>query len=98
MKHKFFAIMRGFHVYKGPDDPYRSDNPRVVAGMVNRSIITLPTLKEIDDRSKSGGGVLIKTLVFIQSVWFLIQCFVRATTASEFNSQTRAMQILKLEI
>jgi hypothetical protein len=100
MRHKFFAMMGGFHVYKGPDDPYRPDNPRVVAGMAHRGTITLPTLEEIDDRSKSGGGggALTKTLISIQSFWFLVQCFVRATTESEFNSQTQSMRISKLEI
>lgn len=93
--------MGGFHIYSsGPKRPLRPSYLEEVIGMVERGSIELPSLEEIDEKSKSrgGGGLLIKAVVLLQASWFLVQCLARTITPSEFNSQTQTMRISRLEI
>jgi hypothetical protein len=73
------------------------DRERVFA-LLRHKEIRVPPIEEIDDKSncQSGGGLLSRVLTLMQVIWFLVQCFVRATTQSQFNSQS--LHISKLEI
>jgi hypothetical protein len=92
-------MMGGFYIDNGPDLPsWPMDRERVFE-LVQLQQIRVPPIEEIDDKSKSqNGGVLSRALTLMQVAWFLVQCFVRATTQSQFNSQSQSLHISKLEI
>ena len=72
--HGFFIIMGGFHYFSdtGMHHPLTWQN---VGDLLKNNQITLPTEAEIRDRSKSDS--LAKTLVLIQTLWFVMQCIAR---------------------
>ena len=87
MMHGFFIVMGGFHLFK--DGSEESDSQRksqedddplhpLLANDLTRDDIsfTMPTLAEIEDRGKSDW--LAKSLVLLQTSWFVVQCIARA--------------------
>ena len=92
--HGFFIIMGGFHLFKRgskrtSDKPisYKEDTPlRPLAAIdlygdnttldIDFSSFTVPTEEEIKDRGKSDW--LAKSLVLVQTSWFVMQCIARA--------------------
>jgi hypothetical protein len=81
-KHAFFMIMGGFHYFEGSDkagDLYEPKHPLTcenVLSMLRRKTLSLPTEEEIQDRSKSDW--LAKTIVLLQTLWFVTQCIARS--------------------
>ena len=87
--HGFFMVMGGFHLFKRVseeqsdsqnisqenDDPL---HPLPVEDLVRDDIYTfvMPTEEEIKDRGKSDW--LAKSLVLLQTSWFVMQCIARA--------------------
>jgi hypothetical protein len=75
-------IMGGFHYFEGSDkagDPYHAVHPLTdenVLSMLRNKTLTLPTKEEIQDRSKSDW--LAKTIVLLQTLWFVAQCVARS--------------------
>ena len=92
--HGFFIIMGGFHLFKRgskrtSDKPisHKEDTPlHPLAAIdlygdnttldIDFSSFTVPTEEEIKDRGKSDW--LAKTLVLLQTSWFVMQCIARA--------------------
>ena len=86
--HGFFIIMGGFHLFKrsseeksgtqsiSQEDDY-SLHPLLVEDLVHDDIytFTMPTEAEIKDRGKSDW--LAKSVVLLQTSWFVIQCIAR---------------------
>lgn len=81
--HGFFVLMGGFRYYSSSDDEgdleddietYPLDMEDVTAMLRNKTL-KLPSLDEIRDRSK--GDRAAKTLVFFQTLWFMVQCLTR---------------------
>jgi hypothetical protein len=79
--HGFFMIMGGFHSFTGsakgeasyePKHPIRWDD---VIPLLENETIDLPTEREIQDKSTSDW--LAKTVVLIQTIWFITQCIAR---------------------
>ena len=66
--------MGGFHYFSDTGENYPLTWWDVVNLFKNKQI-TLPTKAEIQDRSKSDS--LAKTLVLIQTLWFVMQCIAR---------------------
>ena len=90
MTHGFFIIMGGFHLFahnskrKRKDDrciSQEDDKPLHPLGLSDLSqcddyeSFTMPTKAEIEDKGKSDW--LAKSLVLLQTSWFVIQCIAR---------------------
>ena len=86
--HGFFIIMGGFHLFKhsseeesGTQSISQEDDyplhPLLVEDLVHDDIytFTMPTEAEIKDRGKSDW--LAKSLVLLQTSWFVMQCIAR---------------------
>ena len=89
MMHGFFIIMGGFHLFErsseeksGTQSISQEDDyplhPLLVDDLVCDDIytFTMPTEVEIKDKSKSDG--LAKSLILVQTSWFVMQCIARA--------------------
>jgi hypothetical protein len=72
--HGFFMIMGGFHYFPGTEENYPL-TWEDVGELLEKHEITLPTEAEIQDKSKSDW--IAKTLVLIQTLWFVMQCIAR---------------------
>jgi hypothetical protein len=72
--HGFFIIMGGFHYFSDTGVHYPL-TPDDVGYLLEKGQITLPTKAEIQDKSKSDW--FAKTLVLIQTLWFVMQCIAR---------------------
>ena len=86
--HGFFVIMGGFHLFE-PSSENRSDaqrmsqeddkplHPLLPSDLTHDNIysFTMPTRAEIRDRGKSDW--LAKSLVLLQTSWFVMQCIAR---------------------
>src|SRR5277367_4368063 len=74
-------IMGGFHYFQGSDkarDQYTAVHPlryNDVIPMLDNKTLSLPTKQELENQSKSDG--LAKTLVLLQTLWFVAQCIAR---------------------
>jgi hypothetical protein len=74
-------IMGGFHYFQGSDregDQYNAVHPLTyedVISMLDNKTLLLPTEQELQNQSKSDG--LAKTLVLLQTLWFVAQCIAR---------------------
>ncbi|PVG02860.1 hypothetical protein CPB86DRAFT_862574 [Serendipita vermifera] len=87
MSHGFFVLMGGFHAFTRNGDEkgsqsgdhgtawYPLDRTTVVK-LVERGEVELPLQEEIQDRNKTTW--LTKTLVVLQTSWFITQCATRA--------------------
>src|SRR5271170_7096299 len=75
-------IMGGFHYFEGSDKAgasYNAVHPltyKNAISMLESGTISLPTEKEIKDRSKSDW--LAKTIALLQTLWFVTQCIARS--------------------
>ena len=69
--------MGGFMLYDG-ETPLHPLTPEKINDLVNDGYIDFPdiTEQEIEDRSK--GDMLSKSLVILQTGWFIVQCIARA--------------------
>jgi hypothetical protein len=89
-------IMGGFHYFRGSDragEPYNAVYPltyKNTISMLNNKTISLPTEKEIQDRSKSDW--LAKTIALLQTLWFVMQCIARSIE----NLPTTELEIVTL--
>ena len=87
MTHGFFIVMGGFHLFRHGSEESDSqrrksqedDDPLhpLLANDLTRDDIsfTMPTLAEIEDKGKSDW--LAKSLVLLQTSWFVMQCIAR---------------------
>ena len=86
--HGFFIIMGGFHLFKrsseeksGTQSISQEDDyplhPLLASDLMHDDIYSfaMPTEAEIKDRGKSDW--LAKSLVLLQTLWFIIQCIAR---------------------
>jgi len=75
-------IMGGFHYFEGSDKAgasYNAVHPLTyqnAISMLKSGTISLPTEKEIQDKSKSDW--LAKTIALLQTLWFVTQCIARS--------------------
>ena len=89
MTHGFFIIMGGFHLFEHSSEetsndgrciPQEDDNPLHPLGesglLHYAESIVMPTKAEIMDKGKSDW--LAKSLVLLQTSWFVMQCIARA--------------------
>ena len=86
MTHRFFIIMGGFHLFERSSEEksgtQQEDNvplhPLLAENLVHDDVytFTMPTEAEIKDRGKSDW--LAKSLILLQTSWFVIQCIARA--------------------
>ena len=89
MAHGFFIIMGGFHLFRrsseeesGTQSISQEDNyplhPLLASDLTHDDIYSfaMPTEAEINDRGKSDW--LAKSLVLLQTSWFVMQCIARA--------------------
>jgi hypothetical protein len=89
-------IMGGFHYFQGSDkarDQYTAVHPLTytnVISMLNNKTLSLPTKQELENQSKSNG--LAKTLVLLQTLWFVAQCIARRVE----NLPTTELEIVTL--
>ena len=76
--HAFFLIMGGFTLHEG-GKPVRVLEAAELERLSKAGRIEWPTIteKEIADRSK--GDYLSKTIVLVQTTWFIAQCIARGT-------------------
>ena len=74
--HAFFLIMGGFTLHKG-GKPARVLDAKELEELSESGRIEWPTIteEEIIDRSK--GNYLSKTIVLLQTTWFIIRCIAR---------------------
>jgi hypothetical protein len=82
--HGFFIIMGGFHAFTRDDSEKRSHGPGtpwyplhqdIVLDMARKGEIQLPLKEEIQEKSKTDW--LAKTIVLLQTGWFVLQCIAR---------------------
>lgn len=73
MRHCFFVIMGGFHLYDGSTPRYLFSETQIVE-LVKRGLHP-PSEETIKDKSKGDG--LSKALALIQTAWFITQCIAR---------------------
>src|SRR5271170_5758971 len=89
-------IMGGFHYFEGSDKAgasYNAVHPLTyenAISMLKSGTISLPTEKEIQDRSKSDW--LAKTIALLQTLWFVTQCIARSIE----NLPTTELEIVTL--
>ena len=89
MTHGFFIIMGGFHLFKRSSEEKGStqsisqddDDPRhplLASDLTHDDVytFTMPTEVEIKDKGKSDW--FAKSLVLVQTSWFMMQCIARA--------------------
>jgi hypothetical protein len=70
--------MGGFHYFEGSDKACTAVHPlryQDVISMLKNDTISLPPEEEIQDKSKSDW--LAKTIVLLQTLWFVTQCIAR---------------------
>ena len=88
--------MGGFHYFHGSDkakDQYTAVHPLTyndVISMLDNKTLSLPTEQELQNQSKSDG--LAKTLVLLQTLWFVTQCIARRVE----NLPTTELEIVTL--
>ena len=89
MTHGFFIIMGGFHLFERSSESKHGDqsispeddDPLHPLGLSDLSqcddyeSFTMPTKAEIEDKGKSDW--LAKSLILLQTSWFVIQCIAR---------------------
>jgi hypothetical protein len=89
-------IMGGFHYFQGSDkagDHYGAEYPLThqdVISMLRNKTLSLPTEQELQNQSKSDG--LAKTVVLLQTLWFVTQCIARRVE----NLPTTELEIVTL--
>jgi hypothetical protein len=106
--HGFFVLMGGFHAHARGDselEKYLLGTPlypldqKTVINKVKTGEIELPLEGEIQDRSKTDW--LAKTLVLLQTGWFVVQCIARGVAhlpLSELEVVTLAYTIINFGI
>ena len=88
--------MGGFHYFHGSDkakDQYTAVHPltyKDVISMLQNKTLSLPTQQELQNQSKSDG--FAKTLVLLQTLWFVTQCIARRVE----NLPTTELEIVTL--
>ncbi|PVF90850.1 hypothetical protein CPB86DRAFT_878812 [Serendipita vermifera] len=106
--HGFFILMGGFHAFTREEDarPSQDNDPgtswypldrETVITLIKEGTIELPLEEEIQDKGKTDW--LGKTLVLLQTGWFVIQCAARAVAhlpLSEFEVVTLAYTIVNV--
>ncbi|KDR83299.1 hypothetical protein GALMADRAFT_57570 [Galerina marginata CBS 339.88] len=82
--HGYFIQMGGFSLYDGSFF-IGVLGPEQLKARLRNSQIVMPTIteKEINDRSKGDG--LSKTIVLMQTVWFIAQCIARKVEGLDFT-------------
>jgi hypothetical protein len=89
-------IMGGFHYFEGSDKAgaqHSAVHPLThedIISMLKNTPLSLPTEQELHNQSKSDG--LAKTLVFLQTLWFVTQCIARRVE----NLPTTELEIVTL--
>jgi hypothetical protein len=106
--HGFFVSMGGFHFYAPRDSDSQKHDPGTRMGPLDREEvmervkngeIDLPLEEEIQDKSKTDW--LAKTLVLLQTGWFVVQCIARGIAhlpLSELEVITLAYTIMNVGI
>ena len=88
--------MGGFHYFQGSGtagDQYSAVHPltyKDIVSMLKNKRLLLPTEQELQNQSKSDG--LAKTLVLLQTLWFVAQCIARRVE----NLPTTELEIVTL--
>ncbi|KDR73261.1 hypothetical protein GALMADRAFT_727609 [Galerina marginata CBS 339.88] len=77
MVHGYFIQMGGFVLYDG-DKAVGLLGPEELKELVGKKRITVPTITEEEIRDKSKGDGLSKTVIIIQTTWFIAQCAARS--------------------
>lgn len=86
MTHGYFIGMGGFHLFEGSTPLYPLGRQFIVS-LTHARNIKLPTETEIQDKSKTNW--LTHGFVFIQTLWFVVNCLARAASS---------LPITKLEV
>ena len=74
--HAFFLIMGGFTLYEG-EKPVRILEARELEELSEVGKIKWPTITEDEIADRSKGDYLSKTIVLLQTTWFIAQCIAR---------------------
>lgn len=74
--HGYFIAMGGFRLFEGFMPLHILDH-KSVTKLTQEKVVDPPIETDIEDKNKAEG--LTRTLVFVQTVWFVVQCIVRAT-------------------
>ena len=74
--HAFFLIMGGFTLHEG-GKPVRILESRELEKLSELGKIEWPTITEDEIADRSKGDYLSKTIVLIQTTWFIVQCIAR---------------------
>ena len=74
--HSFFLIMGGFTLHEG-GKPVRVLEARELEELSEAGKIEWPTITEDEIADRSKGDSLSKTIVLIQTTWFIAQCIAR---------------------
>ncbi|PVF91966.1 hypothetical protein CPB86DRAFT_820042 [Serendipita vermifera] len=108
--HGFFVSMGGFHAFvreevegksqtRGSDQPYYPLHRNEVMQMYRDGQLDLPLEAEIQDKGKTDW--LAKTIIMLQTGWFIIQCIARKAahlTLTELEVVTLAYTIMNVGI
>ncbi|PVF91505.1 hypothetical protein CPB86DRAFT_323679, partial [Serendipita vermifera] len=108
--HGFFVTMGGFHAFTrenkersrvtcDSDTPWYPLNRREVIKLFEKGDIELPLETEIQEKSKTDW--LAKTLVILQTTWFVVQCIARRAahlSLTELEVVTLAYTIMNIGI
>ena len=94
--HAFFLIMGGFTLYE-KGNPLRVLDWRDLEALVRAGRIDWPDITEEEIKDKSKGDYLSKSIVVLQSTWFIVQFFARVAskiTITELEVVTLAFSSL----
>jgi hypothetical protein len=83
-------MMEGFYFYDDLNEPSFPVDPVSLSVMALAGRIELPSIEEINDKSKSNG--LFEALVLLQASWFITQCIARAL----YSMHVSKMELLTL--
>lgn len=79
MTHSFFLIMGGFTLHDKQGTALRILESNELEALFQEGKITWPSITEEEIRDRSKGDYLSKTIVLVQTSWFITQCIVRGT-------------------
>ena len=88
MTHAFYAIMGGFVLETDCEEPFlpaqrkrMTLTAKGIQYIAERCPTLLPNISEVDIVDKSKAGALGKSIVCIQTIWFISQCISRMAMA-----------------
>ena len=96
MTHAFYAVMGGFVLEMDSEEPFlpaqrkrMTLTAKGIQYIAERFPALLPNISEVDIADKSKAGALEKSIVCIQTIWFISQCI---------NHMAMALPITLLEV